>query len=249
MSFELVWLVEDALAAIGEGYIAILTLLPLVLMYATRTRRLPAITRFGDTLQFSIITSLSIILALWSIGVNFTNSGNAAPLPYLPFINPIDIAHIAWFVSSLRSFEIYRKFDSEQGYLAFTVLGGFAFVWITAALIRTLHHYLDIPFDLSVMATDTRVQTSISILWTIIGMAAMLLASRRILRKLWIAGGILIAVVLVKMFFVDLSASGTIERIISFLVVGSLLVAMGYFSPIPENQVNHARRYREKDNV
>jgi len=36
------------------------------------------------------------------------------------------------------------------------------------------------------------------------------------------------------MFFIDLGASGTVERIVSFLVVGSLLVATGYFSPIPQ---------------
>jgi uncharacterized membrane protein len=50
---------------------------------------------------------------------------------------------------------------------------------------------------------------------------------------LWIVGAALIGVVLVKMLFIDLDASGTVERIVSFLVVGALLVATGYFSPIP----------------
>ena len=67
-------------------------------------------------------------------------------------------------------------------------------------------------------------------------MAAMLLASKRSIRTVWIVGASLIGVVLVKMFFIDLGASGTVERIVSFLVVGSLLVAMGYFSPIPKKQ-------------
>ena len=66
-------------------------------------------------------------------------------------------------------------------------------------------------------------------------MLAMLLASRKLMRPVWIAGAALIAVVLVKMFFIDLDASGTVERIVSFLVVGGLLVATGYFSPIPGN--------------
>jgi uncharacterized membrane protein len=99
-----------------------------------------------------------------------------------------------------------------------------------------MHHYMAIPFDLSSMVVDTRVQTALSILWTIIGMLAMLFAARRMQRPMWIAGAILIAVVLVKMIFVDLGASGTVERIVSFLVVGGLLVAMGYFSPIPEKE-------------
>ena len=63
---------------------------------------------------------------------------------------------------------------------------------------------------------------------------------------MWIIGAALVAVVLVKMFFVDLRANGTVERIVSFLVVGSLLVATGYFSPIPsknsesEAETDHA---------
>ena len=108
------------------------------------------------------------------------------------------------------------------------------FLWLTAVLIRSMHHFLDIRFDLSYLLLDTRVQTAISILWTVIGMAAMNFASRRAMRLLWIVAASLIGIVLVKMLFIDLRASGTVERIVSFLVVGSLLVASGYFSPIPK---------------
>jgi uncharacterized membrane protein len=47
--------------------------------------------------------------------------------------------------------------------------------------------------------------------------------------------GLLILVVL-KLFFVELASSGTIERIISFIVVGSLLLLIGYFVPLPPNE-------------
>ena len=116
------------------------------------------------------------------------------------------------------------------------MLAALIFVWLTAVLIRSMHHFLDLRFDMSVMLGDTRVQSAISILWTLIGMGAMLFASKRALRPLWITGAGLVGVVLVKMFFIDLGASGTVERIVSFLVVGSLLVATGYFSPIPERR-------------
>ncbi|NNE62944.1 MAG: DUF2339 domain-containing protein, partial [Gammaproteobacteria bacterium] len=150
LSFELTWLTEDWLSTAGNGYIAILTVFPLIFLFATRTKRLPAIRRFGEPLQFSIIASLSLILAMWSLGVNFTQSGDPSPLPYLPFINPVDIAHIAWFLSMIRCRQLFRHYDSEQGFLALTLLAGFAFVWLTAVLIRSLHFYLDIAFDLSV---------------------------------------------------------------------------------------------------
>ncbi len=236
LSFELTWYLQDTLSAIGDAYFAVVTIMPLIFIHAAQTERVPAIRRFGEVLQFSIIASLSVILALWSLGVNFTNSGNVSPLPYIPFLNPIDIAHIAWFVLMIRNLKLFQKYGSELGRLTLIAFACLAFIWITAVLIRTMHHLLEISFDLSALSMDSRVQTAISILWTLIGMAAMLLASKRSVRTVWIVGASLIGVVLVKMFFIDLGASGTVERIVSFMVVGSLLVAMGYFSPIPKKQ-------------
>jgi len=46
-------------------------------------------------------------------------------------------------------------------------------------------------------------------------------------------GGALLAVVVVKLFFIDLSGQGTIERIVSFLGVGLLLLVIGYLAPVP----------------
>jgi uncharacterized membrane protein len=157
-------------------------------------------------------------------------------LPYLPLINPLDLAHIGFFVGVITSLRLLPSSMKDTRHQVFILLGSLIFIWLSAVLIRSMHHYMAIPFDLSSMAVDTRVQTALSILWTIIGMLAMLFASRRMQRPMWIAGAILIAVVLIKMIFIDLGASGTVERIVSFLVVGSLLVAMGYFSPIPEKE-------------
>jgi uncharacterized membrane protein len=165
-----------------------------------------------------------------------TNSGDPAPLPYIPFINPVDLTQIAFFLLVLGSLRLLQPAMAVQRDHILIILAGLIFVWLTAVLIRSMHHYLAIRFDMSDMLVDTRVQTAISILWTVIGMGAMLFASRRLMRPLWIIGAALVGVVLVKMFFIDLGASGTVERIVSFLVVGSLLVATGYFSPIPEKQ-------------
>jgi uncharacterized membrane protein len=46
-------------------------------------------------------------------------------------------------------------------------------------------------------------------------------------------GAALMAVVTLKLFFVDLSNAGGIERVVSFLAVGLLLLLIGYFSPAP----------------
>ena len=233
MSFELVWIVDHRLDIPGEGFDALFALLPLLMIRIVQLGKLPAIKRLGAGLQLAMLATFSTLLLIWNLILNLTNSGDPTPLPYIPFVNPLDLTQIAFLLLALGSLQLVTSSARLQRYHLLAILGGLAFVWLTAVLTRSMHHYLDIRFDLSVMLADTRVQTAISILWTVIGMGAMLFASRRMLRPLWIAGAALVGVVLVKMFFVDLGASGTVERIVSFLVVGSLLVATGYFSPIP----------------
>jgi uncharacterized membrane protein len=61
----------------------------------------------------------------------------------------------------------------------------------------------------------------------------MLIAARRRWRSVWLTGAALMIVVVAKLFLVDLSSVGTIARIASFLSVGALLLATGYFAPLP----------------
>jgi uncharacterized membrane protein len=81
------------------------------------------------------------------------------------------------------------------------------------------------------------VQTGLTILWTALALLAMLFATRRsppaAARSVWLAGAALLAVVVAKLFFVDLSSIGTLERIVSFLGVGVLMLVIGYVSPMP----------------
>jgi uncharacterized membrane protein len=107
------------------------------------------------------------------------------------------------------------------------------FIWLNAALLRTLHQWAGVPFDLDVMIRSTLVQTALSIFWTVLALATMLIAARRTSRGMWTAGAVLLAATIVKLFVVDLSHVGTIERIISFVGVGLLTLVIGYFSPLP----------------
>ena len=237
LSLDLTWYFENQLTGAGQGFIALLTIFPLIFMWAARKDRFPAILRFGLPLQLGIIAPLALILALWSVVVNFTNTADPTPLPYLAIINPLDLAHLLFFISIMRALELLVPPLTKYRNHVLIILGGLIFIWLSAVLLRSMHHYADIPFNLLKMFQDTQIQTGLSILWTVIGMLSMLFASRKMMRPVWIAGAVLIAVVLIKMILIDLDASGTIERIISFLVVGGLLVAMGYFSPIPHKQV------------
>jgi uncharacterized membrane protein len=61
----------------------------------------------------------------------------------------------------------------------------------------------------------------------------MLVAGRRRNRLVWLVGAALLAVVIAKLFLVDLSKVGSVERIVSFVGVGLLMLIVGYFSPLP----------------
>jgi uncharacterized membrane protein len=61
----------------------------------------------------------------------------------------------------------------------------------------------------------------------------MVAATRLRIRALWIVGAALMAVVVAKLFLVDLSNIGGVERIVSFIGVGLLMLLIGYVSPVP----------------
>jgi uncharacterized membrane protein len=64
----------------------------------------------------------------------------------------------------------------------------------------------------------------------------MVLATRRRLREAWLAGAALLAVVVAKLFLVDLAALSGLTRVIAFLGVGALLLVIGYLAPLPPSR-------------
>jgi uncharacterized membrane protein len=54
------------------------------------------------------------------------------------------------------------------------------------------------------------------------------------------AGAALLAVVVLKLLLVDLSGSGSVTRIVSFIGVGVLMLVIGYVAPLPAKEPRHA---------
>lgn len=185
---------------------------------------------------------IAAAMSLWTVWINVSNTGDSTWLPYLPLLNPLDVsvalcfASLAMWWSSLsqRQRETCWPFD-RRGLTA--VVAAMAFIWLNAALIRTLHHNFGAPITPYGMAHSTLVQASISIFWGVLGFAAMTCAARRRWRYVWMVGAGLMIVVVAKLFLVDLSNVGTIARITSFLTVGALLLVTGYLAPLPPRKV------------
>lgn len=196
------------------------------------------LARHSHTYRFVAALPLAIACCTWIIGVNLASRGDPVLLPYIPLLNPLDVSVALCLVSlvfwwaSLNE-EQREQLESIDRRGLFAIAAGLAFLWLNAALIRALHYTMGTPLMLYGIAESTLVQAALSIFWSILGFAAMIFAARTKRRLLWIAGAALMSVVVVKLFLIDLSNTGTVARIASFLSVGVLLLVTGYLSPLP----------------
>jgi len=182
-------------------------------------------------------SGLAFGLAAWSLLSNVLLDGNAAPLPYVPLLNPLDVAQGLVLLLLLRHWLLLRAASllgsRIQPWLPPAVLATLLFVWLNGVLLRSLHQWAGVPLRLDALAASNLVETSVSIFWSVLALAAMLLASRKGNRPAWVVGAVLLTIVICKLFLVDLSSVGSIERIVSFVGVGLAMLVVGYFSPLP----------------
>ncbi len=181
---------------------------------------------------------LGIYLVMWLLGALAQPGDQAAPLPYLPLLNPVDLVSGMIVFALLRHWGVLRAaapalvagWNERAVYGTLAALG---FAWLNGALLRAVHHFGGVPYQFDALFASTLTQVSLSIFWSVLALGAMLLATRRGYRVGWLVGAALLAVVVAKLFLVDLSRGGSIERIVSFVVVGGLMLVIGYFSPLP----------------
>lgn len=156
---------------------------------------------------------------------------------YAPLLNPSDLAHFAVILLIGYAFKEGLGFTHRLDLkVKQCVLGFMVFVWINLILVRSLHHYLLIPYQWNYLWDSATVHMALSILWTLCALLCMNIARRIHYRSLWVAGAILLGLVLVKLFTKDLSSSGTLARVVSFMAVGGLILVIGYLSPIPPRE-------------
>ena len=98
---------------------------------------------------------------------------------------------------------------------------------------RLWHFYGGVVWQLDTLLASFGLQASLSIVWALAAIALMTCGHRRGIRPLWFCGAALMAVVVAKLFLVELGNSGGIARIVSFIVVGLLLLLVGWFAPVP----------------
>ncbi len=241
LSWQVAWDTNSAIAGGASWEAAAWALLPALFLFSlprlvTRVQWPFAANR--EAYLFIAGTGVALYLAAWSLVTNLTSLGDAAPLPYIPVLNPLDLGQAFVLLILFRYWRFLRSVRSP-GYVrvdarvSMSALAALTFIWLNAVLLRTLHQWFDVPFGLEELMQSTLVQTSLSIFWAILALLTMLVATRKRNRIVWLVGAALLAVVIAKLFLVDLSRIGSVERIVSFVGVGLLMLVVGYFSPLP----------------
>jgi uncharacterized membrane protein len=218
---------------------ATLVLLALA-MYATSKKASThwPFSRFARSYVWYAAIPLAVIVFFGALIVAVTSSGRADPLPYIPLLNPTDISIALAFAAIFLWLQRLRVLGTGLpqallGNAPKIALAGATFVAINTVWLRVAHHFAGVSWNADALFGSFVVQTGYAILWTVLALVLMVLAHRRVMRALWMIGAGLLALTVAKLFLVDLSNAGGTERIVAFIVVGVLMLIVGYLAPLP----------------
>ncbi|WP_084456684.1 DUF2339 domain-containing protein [Desulfogranum mediterraneum] len=214
-------------------------LLPALLFFVLRRwARLPLwpLERHRSAYQGAGCTVLACFLGCWLL-LGGAEPGGAAPLPYLVLLNPLELSQLL-VLGLLVSARVGRQGDDRLRSLLTPQrlawgCGLFFFFWLNSAVARGVHHLLGVSYTLAALYHSAEFQAALAVLWSLSALVVTGCATRLVRRSLWFAGAVLLTMVVLKLFFIDLAGSGTLARIISFLVVGLLMLVIGYWAPLP----------------
>jgi uncharacterized membrane protein len=234
------WLVEQAAGGVWPMAAALAagaTLVALTLRACARTQW-PFAPHATAYLELGCGAALAG-LAVATLGLNFDSDGTAAPLPYVPVANPLDLVSAFVVLVGLRWLAALARHDERFAGAALAqpaVAAGAAWLLATMIVARSVHHFAGVPYAAASLMASTTFQGALSIVWGSAGLTAMLFGARFARRTVWLAGAALMGVVVAKLLLVDLGNTGTLARVVSFLGVGVLLLVVGYFAPAPPRE-------------
>jgi uncharacterized membrane protein len=194
--------------------------------------------RFVSAYAWRAAAPIALGLAAGALLVAVYSRGESRPLPYIPLLNPTDLAvALALAVCALW---LVRMRQSTlpvpavmRGPAPVGALAAISFIAVNTVWLRVAHHWGAVPWDGSALYASFLVQAGYSILWTLIALVLMVGAHRRAMRAPWMLGAGLLGLTVLKLFVVDLSNRGGSERIVVFIAVGLLMLVVGWFAPLP----------------
>lgn len=177
-----------------------------------------------------LLAAWQAIMLLIAVMLLF-RSGDAAPLPWIPMLNPLELCVLAvllllaaWLWTDLAPVELRT---ARAPLLCCAV-----FAAATSMTLRAVHHLGGVPWNSALLHTALA-QTSLSLVWSVFGVVGWIAGSRRGQRALWRAGALLMGIVLAKLLLIDRQHLGNLPGIASFIGYGLLCTAVGYLAPAP----------------
>ncbi|GAB5534335.1 MAG: DUF2339 domain-containing protein [Rubricoccaceae bacterium] len=162
--------------------------------------------------------------------------GGAEPIPYLPVLNPLGLTTLAG-LGALIAFALWLQRPSAKTFV-WGLAGAFGFAGLTLEVARSVHQLEGVVFDVDPLFASAMFQAALAITWTVLALVLTILAVRKESRPMWFFGAAVLAVVVIKLFLVDLSRTDSLVRIVAFFAVGLLGLWMAYQAPLPPRQAS-----------
>lgn len=223
-------------------------------------RQLPRLLPSVDWQRIFIIASYVLVplMLIWVVATNGYHDGVIWNLPYIPVLNLYDFAVLSAMAYGGNLYYVQQRLIQKNAahsnahntsalmsYLL-RALGIIGFWVLSSMLVRTLHAYAGTPLWTQGAWGDDKVQTSLTILWTLTALIATFMSSRNGKRFWWFMGISLLGAVVLKLVLVDLSQTGAIWRVVSFLVAGSMILLIGYLAPLPPDEIKKTDKVNNK---
>ncbi|WP_349655891.1 DUF2339 domain-containing protein [Xanthomonas sp. 10-10] len=184
---------------------------------------------------------LSCVFAVLGIGwlLALLDPVSAAPLPWVPLLNPAELAQLAVLALIARwAWSTHAPTILQARRV--TALGVLGWVLITGSTLHSVHHWGGVPWNAALVGATVS-QTSLTIVWSVLGVLGWVIGSRRGQRGLWLGGALLMGLVLAKLVLVDRQHLGNLLGIGSFMAYGLLCTVVGYLAPAPPRPVIEER--------
>ncbi|MBN5035490.1 DUF2339 domain-containing protein [Stenotrophomonas muris] len=224
-------------ADLAQGWTTLLVTLPWLLMAALSLWRWNALRwPLGQAFDSVRVPLQCVLFGLLSIGwlLGQLLPGDAAPLLWLPVLNPAEIGQ--WLSLLLLARWLYSNQGSQAPQALLNIrmplLALAVFVALTSLVLHGVHQWGGLAWNASMMRFSLA-QTSLTVLWSVLGVIAWVWGSRRGQRVLWMVGAVLMGVVLAKLVIVDRQHLGNLLGIASFIAYGLLCTVVGYLAPAP----------------
>ncbi len=185
--------------------------------------------------QSPIVMQLPVMMLnlLWLVFISL-DSYSAQHYYLLPILNYTDMASLLMLIGVMwcvYQYDLSATPLMEWGFKVTSVLIGL--LALSSVVVRAMHHYLGTPLWGGAIWSNGDVQLSLTLLWVILAFILMTFSSRRHIRQIWFVGAALLGIVVLKLLLLDLSQSGTLTRVISFIGSGIVMLVIAYLAPLP----------------